>query len=84
MDILLIYGHLTELWTYVQPALLGERCMSQRSGPVAPAGGGVVGTYSSGELGTTHVCARLRTRLVNRAQPMHIPPTCLILSLILT
>ena len=36
-------------------------------------GAGVVGLYSSGELGIVDckVCARLRTRLA-RAQPMHL------------
>ena len=64
--------------------LLGERCITQRSGPVALQGG-VVGLYSSGELGIVdHVCARRCTRLATRAQPMHIPPTCLILTSVLT
>ena len=46
----------------------------------SPCRGGVVVSYSSGELGTVDypVCARRCTRLVTRAQPVHIPPTCLI------
>ena len=32
--------------------LLEERCTYQRSGPVAPAGGGVVGMYSSDVRGS--------------------------------
>ena len=52
MDICMIYGHLTDLWTIgYADMLLGERCTGQRSGPVGPVGAGVVVLYSSGELG---------------------------------
>ena len=58
MDILLIYGHLTELWTYGDMYVhAGERCTDQRSGPGALQGrsGGSVQLGRDGVW--TAVCA---------------------------
>ena len=55
--------------------LLEERYTDSVAGPVGPAGAGVGGRCSSDVPGVVDclVCARRCTRLVTRAQPMHIP-----------
>ena len=78
MDISLIYGHLTELWTYGDTDVrAGERCMTSGAGPGALQGrsGWVI---QLGRDGVWYylVCARRCTRLVlspTHAYSSHMP-----------